>query len=66
MTYTLGITSTRAEILAKELSEKQFKIIGKDEDLNISKVEITINDEIDLLLFFHAAIEVGFTPYRKG
>ena len=56
MKIKLFISSDRVPYLQKQL-DGNIKILGIDDDITI--VEIEIHSSYDVLLIFHAGIEVG-------
>jgi hypothetical protein len=56
MTYKFSITAERVPYLVEELKEKI--VVGEAKDERI-EVEITIEDNIDVLRTFHAGINCG-------
>jgi len=56
MKYKLSVLNERVEFLVKELKEK-VSVIEADE--NFTEVEITINEDMDILRVFHAGVNNG-------
>ena len=63
MKYRLTVLNERAEFLIEELKENVTVLEKTDDDF--TNLEVTINDNMELLNIFHAGVKTGTAAFLK-
>jgi len=61
MTYKVFVINDRVKYLSQQLGDR---VIVINEEDNMTVVEVTINDSMDVLSLFHAGVMAGLNEYN--
>ena len=61
MTYKVFVMNDRVKYLSQQLGDR---VIVINEENNMTVVEVTINDSMDIISLFHAGVMAGLNEYN--
>jgi len=61
MTYKVFVINDRVKYLSQQLGDR---VIVINEEDNMTVVEVTINDSMDIISLFHAGVMAGLNEYN--